>query len=88
MIVAAQTYLQKQGLAEKVESDAAVMRSLWQQMRTLGEADTDEHYLAEICLRCYISHQIYQVCLDLGTKFGSRSRRCVYLHKYSSLRNT
>ena len=41
MIVAAQTHLQKQGLAEKVESDAAVVRSLWQQIRTLGEADTD-----------------------------------------------
>lgn len=74
MVVAAQTYLQKQGLAQKVEvSDAAVVRQLWQQMRARGEGDTDESYLAEICLRCYISHQIYQVCLDLGTKFGSRN---------------
>lgn len=74
MVVAAQTYLQKQGFAQKVEvSDAAVVRQLWQQMRARGEADTDEGYLAEICLRCYISHQIYQVCLDLGTKFGSRN---------------
>lgn len=74
MVVAAQTYLQKQGLAQKVEvSDAAVVRQLWQQMRARGEGDTDESYLAEICLRCYISHQIYQVCRDLGTKFGSRN---------------
>ena len=74
MIVAAQTYLQKQGLAQKVEvSDAAIVRSLWQQMRASEETDTNERYLAEICLRCYISHQIYQVCLDLGTKFGNRN---------------
>ena len=73
MIVAAQTYFQKQGLAQTEVSDAAVVRSLWQQMRVSGEADTDQCYLAEICLRCYISHQIYQVCLDLATKFGRRN---------------
>ena len=71
MIVAAQTYFQKQGLAQAEVSDAAVVRFLWQQR--VGEADTDECYLAEICLRCYISHQIYQVCLDLATKFGNRN---------------
>ncbi len=74
MVVAAQTYLQKQGLAQKVEvSNAALVRSLWQQMREPIETDTDERYLAEICLRCYISYQIYQVCLDLATKFGNRN---------------
>lgn len=73
MVVAAQTYLQKQGLAQVEVSDAAVVRSLWQQMHSPKETDTDKGYLAEICLRCYISHQIYQVCLDLGTKFGSRN---------------
>lgn len=73
MVVAAQTYLQKQGLAQVEVSDAAVVRSLWQQMRSPKETDTDKGYLAEICLRCYISHQIYQVCLDLGTKFGNRN---------------
>lgn len=76
MIVAAQTYFHSSfpGLAQKVEvSDAALVRSLWQQMRFPKETDTNERYLAEICLRCYISHQIYQVCLDLGTKFGNRN---------------
>lgn len=72
MIVAAQTYFQKQGLAQAEVSDAAVVRFLWQQMH-VGEADTDQCYLAQICLRCYISYQIYQVCLDLGTKFGRRN---------------
>ncbi len=75
MIVAAQTYFHSSfpGLAQEVESDAALVRSLWQQMRFPKETDTNECYLAEICLRCYISHQIYQVCLDLGTKFGNRN---------------
>lgn len=76
MIVAAQTYFHSSfpGLAQKVEvSDAALVRSLWQQVRSSKETDTNEPYLAEICLRCYISHQIYQVCFDLGTKFGSRN---------------
>lgn len=76
MIVAAQTYFHSlfPQVAQKVEvSDAAVVRSLWQQMREPKETDTDKGYLAQICLRCYISHQIYQVCLDLGTKFGNRN---------------
>lgn len=74
MVVTAQTYFYSSfpGLAQKVEvSDAALVRSLWQQMRSSKESDFDQSCLAEICLRCYISHQIYQVCLDLGTKFGS-----------------
>ncbi|MDF5733502.1 MAG: hypothetical protein PUP92_37380 [Rhizonema sp. PD38] len=76
MIAAAQTYLKKQfpELTEKVEvSDARVQRQLWQQMHSGKKTDTDETQLAETCLRCYISHQIYQVCLDLGTKFGSQN---------------
>lgn len=76
MIAAAQTYFQLSfpEVAEKAEvSDAALVRQLWQQMRFPSETDTNERYLAEICLRCYISHQVYQVCFDLGTKFGNRN---------------
>jgi hypothetical protein len=64
-MVAAQTYFDSSftPLNPSVElSDAMVQRQLWQQMRSSREA--------ELCLRCYISHQIYHVCLDLGTKFG------------------
>jgi hypothetical protein len=43
-------------------SFAMVQRQLWQQMHQTKEA--------ELCLRCYISHQISQVCLDLEIKFG------------------
>ncbi|MBD2603795.1 hypothetical protein H6G81_04425 [Scytonema hofmannii FACHB-248] len=76
MIVAAQTYLKKQfpELTEKVEvSDARVQRQLWQQIQSGKETDTHERQLAEICLRCYISGQIYQVCLNLATKFGNQN---------------
>ncbi len=64
-MVAAQTYFHSSftALNPSAElSDAMVQRQLWQQMRSAKEA--------ELCLRCYISHQIYQVCLDLGMKFG------------------
>jgi hypothetical protein len=72
MIVAAKSYLQTQ-LTNQVElSDAAIARHLWQQLPQEKASDTEETHLAEICLRCYISYQIYQVCLDLAMRFGSR----------------
>ncbi len=67
MITAAQSYFKKQFPdLTQVESHTKVERQLWQQILKGDE-------LAETCLRCYISHQIYQVCLDLGTKFGSQN---------------
>lgn len=72
MIAAAQTYFHSSfpGLTEQTEvSDTTLVRQLWRVC--CQSTETDEHYLAEICLRCYISHQIYQVCYDLGAKFGS-----------------
>jgi hypothetical protein len=70
IVAVAQNYLQQQfpGLTEM--SDVAIQRHLWLQMRSDEKANTGDNYLAEICLRCYISHQVYQVCLDLGAKFG------------------
>ena len=71
MVVAAQTYFHS-SFPEKVEiADAIIQQRLWQQMHLSDETNTDSSHLAEICLRCYISHRIYQVCFDLGTKFGS-----------------
>ncbi|WP_096608177.1 hypothetical protein [Calothrix sp. NIES-2100] len=72
MIVAAKSYLQAQ-LTNLVElSDAAIARHLWQQLPQAQASDTEVPHLAEICLRCYISYQIHQVCLDLAMRFGSR----------------
>lgn len=71
-MVAAKTYFNSlfTALNPSVElSDAMVQRQFWQQMHQIKEA--------ELCLRCYISHQIYQVCFDLEMKFGkSKSFGC------------
>ncbi|BAY28744.1 hypothetical protein NIES2107_05760 [Nostoc carneum NIES-2107] len=72
MIVAAQTYFQKEFAGKGDVSDAAIARYLWQQMQQDKAGATEEANLAEICLRCYVSQQIYRVCLDLTMKFGNR----------------
>jgi len=72
----AQTYFQNQfpELTKQVNApDTTLVRQLWQEMRGYGEAGIDNRCLAETCLRCYISHQIAQACLDLGAKFGRRN---------------
>ncbi|BAY09332.1 hypothetical protein [Calothrix sp. NIES-2098] len=71
MIVAARNYLQTKFTGVEL-SDSAIARQLWLQMQQGTASDTTETNLAEICLRCYISSQIYQVCLDLAMRFGSR----------------
>lgn len=42
--------------------DGKIQKHLWQ---------SDDRPLAELCLRCFISHQIEQVCIQLETQFGS-----------------
>ena len=44
-------------------TDAEIQRKL------LGQAETDR-LAADLCLRCYISHQIEQVCVQLEQQFG------------------
>ncbi len=61
----AKAYFEQKYLSE-AESDTldrAIAKALWQVM-------TDE-INAFLCLRCYISHQILQVCLHLEQQFGS-----------------
>ncbi|MDJ0734324.1 MAG: hypothetical protein QNJ47_09660 [Nostocaceae cyanobacterium] len=70
MITAVQTYFQNQFTQTPEVSDAKIVRQLWQQMHQGRETSSKESHLAEICLRCCISHQIDQVCADLGIKFG------------------
>ncbi|OUL33447.1 hypothetical protein BV372_16490 [Nostoc sp. T09] len=72
MILAAKNYFETQ-FTDRVElSDTAITRHLWQQIQLAEAVNTEETNLAEICLRCYISSQIYQVCLDLAIRFGNR----------------
>ncbi|GAB4131641.1 MAG: hypothetical protein Fur0046_00740 [Cyanobacteria bacterium J069] len=42
------------------------LMALWQQ------GSETERAIAEICLRCYISHQIVQVCIELASRFGMK----------------
>ncbi|MBF2063586.1 MAG: hypothetical protein IGS39_04020 [Calothrix sp. C42_A2020_038] len=68
MIIAAKDYLQQQFPRLADVTDAEIQRQLWQQMRVQAASS-----IAEICLRCYVSNQIYQVCFDLGAKFGRQN---------------
>ena len=70
MITAAQTYFKNQFTDTPEVSDTKIVRQLWQQMLQGKEQNSNELHLAEICLRCAISHQIDRVCLDLAIKFG------------------
>jgi hypothetical protein len=52
--------------------DATVQQNLWQRMKA---AETpSEASAAELCLRCFISHQVDRACWDLSSKFGTRNR--------------
>ncbi len=66
MVNAAEDYLHEQFPTLADDSDVALQRQFWHLMREQQASNS----MAEICLRCYISHQIYQACVDLGAKFG------------------
>lgn len=53
-------------------SDALVQRQLWQGWQAERAAAQANWQLAEYCLRCWISYQIEQVCMQLEAKFGTR----------------
>jgi hypothetical protein len=46
----------------------------FQLMQRLQSAPLSDRQLAESCLRCFISQQIKQTCLDLAQKFGQSGR--------------
>ncbi|MCL6435672.1 MAG: hypothetical protein K6T90_15960 [Leptolyngbyaceae cyanobacterium HOT.MB2.61] len=59
--------------------DTLIQRQLMHMVRSLKrnsenptatENPSDTSYLAELCLRCFISHQIQQVCAQLEARFG------------------
>ncbi len=68
MMIHAKTYLHEHpDWIEQAEvSDAAIQRELWQQFRSGDDR-------AELCLRCFISYQVDQVCRNLSLKFGNRN---------------
>lgn len=52
--------------------DASVQRQLWQWLQAAGAVEQANREPAEYCLRCLISHQIEQACVQLAAKFGAR----------------
>ncbi|WP_421656663.1 hypothetical protein [Leptothermofonsia sp. ETS-13] len=72
----------RQQFAESLDGDVAdtfIQRQLMQMMRllksdstnpTTAESPSDPPHPAELCLRCFISHQIQQVCVQLEARFG------------------
>jgi hypothetical protein len=68
MVIAAKDFLYKRFPTLADDSDVALQRQLWNFTREQQANNS----MAEICLRCYISHQIYQACVDIGAKFGKQ----------------
>jgi len=62
--------------ASPERSDSEVQRQLWQMMRTNHDGGAIGPSMAlhpaGLCLRCFISYQIDQVCLKLAAQFGSQ----------------
>ena len=53
--------------------DKDIQRQLFKLLNDNSEialGDRNNHLLAQICLRCFISHQIEQVCIQLELQFG------------------
>jgi hypothetical protein len=55
-------------------SDELVQSELLQLIKETGEdlGETERSSLAKLCLRCFISHIIEQVCVQLETQFGTQ----------------
>lgn len=62
----------QQHFSTAIESDVVADASIQSQLLTLRDsADAGTCAIAELCLRCYISHQIVQVCISLQAQFGN-----------------
>ncbi|MEB3355618.1 MAG: hypothetical protein VKK04_02645 [Synechococcales bacterium] len=66
-IVTAKAFFQDR-FAASDRADSDLQRQLWQFMQIDGGDD----HPASLCLRCFISYQIDQVCLKLAAQFGSQ----------------
>ncbi|MBD2541175.1 hypothetical protein H6G60_20500, partial [Coleofasciculus sp. FACHB-SPT36] len=45
-------------------------REIQRQLMQWFQNDDPRRQMAEVCLRCFISHQIQEFCLELEQKFG------------------
>jgi len=65
---AAREFFQQQ-VSQTLEGDGAIQKHLFNLARS--EIESSDRTLAALCLRCFISHQIEQVCIQLETQFGN-----------------
>jgi hypothetical protein len=67
----AKTFVQEQclGLADR---EGVPDRELQRQLMQWFHNDDSRRQMAEVCLRCFISNQIKEVCLELEQKFGKK----------------
>ena len=75
-IISAKNFFDRQ-FAELIKreeiQDSVIQGYLWKLSHQNSQVTTSqapESWLAESCLRCFISHQIEQVCIQLEVKFG------------------
>lgn len=75
-IVLAQDFFDRQfrDIDQKELHDSSIQPHLFELTRFKSEVACDQEngFLAEFCLRCYISHQIELVCLQLEQQFGRK----------------
>ena len=57
-----------QQIDQILAQDLAIQKQLLELVK--NETNNRDRTLAELCLRCFISHQIEQVCIQLETQFG------------------
>ncbi len=75
-IISAREFLQKQFPElknQKEISDKAIQNQLFSLLDNGSEKlaeDPQNQLMAQICLRCFISHQIEQVCIQMEVQFG------------------
>ncbi len=65
---AAREFFQQQ-VSQTLEGDGAIQKHLFNLSRS--GIESSDRTLAALCLRCFISHQIEQVCIQLETQFGN-----------------
>lgn len=66
-LLTAKEFFQQQ-IDQTLEQDLAIQKQLLELVK--NEINNRDRALAELCLRCFISHQIEQVCIQLETQFG------------------
>lgn len=64
-----QAFFQEQFL-EVIEAEDLSERDIQRQLMQWLQEDDSRRRMAELCLRCFISHQIKEMCWELEQKFG------------------